>query len=111
MKRFVILAVILTASLRGQVEHAPTVAQCQADQKLWLSKIEEGHREQLPAFRVLSVWVTEMNDCGRIDTANAWTYSNTSGEIIAEQATRTLDFITRYDLLQKFLEEDAAGKR
>jgi hypothetical protein len=32
MKRYLAFAVlILTASLAGQVEHAPTVAQCQAD--------------------------------------------------------------------------------
>jgi hypothetical protein len=40
MKCLLVLAsLILTASLVGQVEHAPTVAQCQADQRLWLSKL------------------------------------------------------------------------
>lgn len=32
MKRLVLTSLVLTSSLVGQVEHAPTVAQCQADQ-------------------------------------------------------------------------------
>ena len=112
MKRCLVLGwLVLTASLTGQVEHAPTVAQCQADQRLWLSKIEEGQRERLPTFDVLGDWNTEMLDCQKVDPTNAWSYSNTAGEITAEQATRTLDFITRNDLWKKFMAEDAAGKR
>lgn len=105
------VVVLLAASLKGQVEHAPTVAQCQADQRLWLADIEGGHREQLPAFDVLGKWNTEMLDCQKVDPAHAWIYNNTSGEITAEAATRTLDFIMRNQLYKKFVEEDAAGKR
>lgn len=111
MNRLVLIGLILTGSLCGQVKHAPTVAQCQADQRLWLADIEEGNREHLPTFDVLGEWNSEMLDCQKVDPAHAWGYSNTSGEITAEQATRTLNFIMRNDLYKKFLTEDAAGKR
>ena len=52
-----------------------------------------------------------MNDCEKVDPANAWTYDNTSGEIIAEQAARQFSFIRRHELYQQFIDEDAAGKR
>src|ERR1700730_5831635 len=106
--------VLLAASVAGQVKHAPMVAQCQADQRLWFSKIEdldEGHRERLPAFAVLSEWNSEMVDCQRVDPTHAWDYSNTGGEITAEQASRMFNFIMRNEMWKKFLTEDVAGKR
>ena len=112
MKRLLILGwLILATPFVAQVEHAPTVAQCQADQRLWVSKIEEGDREHLPTFDVLGKWGSEMLDCQKVDPANAWSYSNTNGEITAEQATRTLNFLVRNDQYKKFIAEDAAGKR
>ena len=93
MKRLLVLGwLILTASVVGQVEHAPTVAQCQADQRLWLADVEE-RRDDLPAFEVLGEWNREMLACEKVDRTHAWNYSNTSGEIVAESATRTLNFI------------------
>lgn len=32
---------VLTASVSGQIEHAPTVAQCQADQRLWMANMQD----------------------------------------------------------------------
>jgi|HubBroStandDraft_6_1064221.scaffolds.fasta_scaffold517911_2 hypothetical protein len=41
MKRHLVLGcLVLAASLAGQVQYAPTVAQCQADQRFWMSKLE-----------------------------------------------------------------------
>ncbi|MGA2855399.1 MAG: hypothetical protein ABSE40_00935 [Candidatus Sulfotelmatobacter sp.] len=113
MKRIPVLAVMLITSwVSGQVDHAPTVAQCQADQRLWLSKIEaEGARENLPPFDVLGEWNREMLDCQKVDPAHAWNYSATGGEIVAEHATRLVSFLVRHQLWQQFKEEDAAGKR
>jgi hypothetical protein len=56
---------ILTASLVGQVEHSPTVAQCQADQRLWLSDLEEPHNS-LPVYAVLGQWNVEMSVCEKV---------------------------------------------
>jgi hypothetical protein len=71
---------LLTGSIAGQVEHAPTIAQCQADQRLWLSKIEENPK-QLPSFTVLNKWKNEMNDCQSVDPSNQLKYYNTLSEI------------------------------
>jgi hypothetical protein len=53
MKTILAVLFVLTsaamAPVTAQVEHAPTVAQCQADQKLWLSQSEM--KEGLDAFR------------------------------------------------------------
>ena len=115
MKHFLILAVVLGGSLTilavGQeIKHAPTVAQCQADQRLWFSKIE-GESSTLPKYDVLSEWAIEMGDCKTVDPVNFNKYYNLHGEIDAERALRMIDFIDRQGLRQKFLAEDAAGKR
>ena|SRR6266436_4236917 len=113
MRRYLVLALILTASLIGQVEHAPTVAQCQADQRLWLSKIESDPTNQLtlPTYSVLHKWEGEMRDCEDVDPDNKLRYYNTAEEISSAETTRLLDFLTRHQLWDKFLEEDEAGKR
>jgi hypothetical protein len=111
MKRFLVLGLVLTASLVGQVEHAPTVAQCQADRRLWLAKIEEGDSPKLPTFNVLTKWVSEMDDCQKVDPDNVGKYVTATSEIDVFQATRLANFLTRHDMWQKFLDEDAAGQR
>jgi hypothetical protein len=103
---------ILTASLTAQIEHAPTAAQCQADQRLWLSKIEENpNSTSLPAYSVLTKWELEMGDCQKVDPKNQWVYFNTATEALTVQASRLENFITRHNLYKEFIEEDAAGKR
>jgi hypothetical protein len=113
MRRFVTLAVlILATSLSGQVEHAPTVAQCQADQRLWLSRLEVLPTDtNLPAFTTLQQWSSEMGDCKELDPKNAWSYFNVQAESNTIQAGRMLRFLSRQHLWDKFLEEDSAGKR
>jgi hypothetical protein len=113
MKRqrlLVLVCLILTASLVGQVEHAPTVAQCQADQRLWFSEIE-GESSTLPKYDVLSEWAIEMGECKTVDPANFDKYYNLHGEIDAERALRMMHFIERHGLWTQFKAEDAAGKR
>jgi hypothetical protein len=105
---------ILTALLTGQVEHAPTVAQCQADQRLWLAKIEadaNGDKGGLPAIYVIRAWALEMTQCKDVDPSNRFKYYNTESEISTEEMLRLRHFIDRHDLLAKFIEEDSAGKR
>ena len=115
MKRFVILAVILLGtSVVGQVEHAPTVAQCQADQRLWLAQIEADAKDSnkgLPSLEVIRAWGSEMHNCQEVDPENSHKYYNTQSEIVTEELLRLRNFIVRHDLWDKFLEEDAAGKR
>jgi hypothetical protein len=111
MKRYLAFAIlILTASLAGQVEHAPTVAQCQADQRLWLAKVE-GSSSQLPEYNVLVKWVSEMGDCAKVDHDNNVEYYNVEAEVTAEEQIRLSHFLDRRSLWQQFIAEDAAGKR
>lgn len=113
MRLTLAFAFLLTASVARQVEHAPTVAQYQADQRLWLATIEENNdgSPEIPAYRVLSKWSYAMSDCEKVDPDNRRKYYNTRAEILATQQSRLLNFIDRHDLYNKFLEEDAAGKR
>ena len=111
MKRLLVLvSLILTASLIGQVEHAPTVAQCQADQRLWLSDLEQ-NPHKLPEMSVIVKWNGEMGDCEKVDPDNRFRYYNTSGEIAAEEIARMQHFFDRHGLWTQFMDEDSAGKR
>jgi hypothetical protein len=102
---------VCVPSFPQQVEHAPTVAQCQADQRLWASKMRDIHGLDDVAFPTLVGWGTEMSQCETVDPENLHKYYNTNSEDIAERATRELHFISRHDLGQQFIDEDAAGKR
>ena len=84
MKILLALLVLPVFSLSEQVKHAPTVVQCQSDQKLWLTKIEKNSAD-LPAFEVLTDWQSEMKDCQTVDEPNNFKYYNTRAEITAEK--------------------------
>lgn len=51
-----------TFSAAQEVKHAPTVEQCQADQKLWLSTLESNLDSNV-SRATLSAWGTEMEEC------------------------------------------------
>jgi hypothetical protein len=111
-----VLLLVLTTSLNSQnsqIEHAPTIEQCQADQRLWLSKLEQSPSDGLPDYLTLSQWNHEMNDCDKVDSnsSSRFSYLNTGSEIKAEKIGRLLDFLERHNLGRQFMEEDAAGKR
>ena len=111
MRHFVALTLfILTASLTAQVEHAPTPAQCQSDQKLWMSIIE-GPEESQPTYDVLNAWYFEMRKCDVVDPAKKFDYYNLRSEISTWQEVREFEFLHRHNLWNQFMEEDAAGQR
>jgi hypothetical protein len=113
--KLILAFVVVLAGLAAQVEHAPTVAQCQADQRLWLTRVEGGvvdrNRQTLPDYKGLEKWDREMSDCEKVDSDNQWRYYNTRAEIAGEEIVRLTNFLDRHQLLGKFREEDAAGKR
>jgi hypothetical protein len=113
LKAIPALAFVVMVSLSaGQVEHAPTAAQCQADQRLWLSKVEAGEGQAaLPEYGVIGKWAYEMSDCMNVDPENKLRYYNTESEIYVEQKGRLRDFIQRHQMWNQFLDEDEGGKR
>ena len=96
------------------VQHAPTVEQCRADERSWISKLEQ---EPLPSgianvsIQELQAWKNEMADCLKVDAAFQVQYLSTISEADAGQLTRLQHFLKRHDLLDQFLAEDAQGKR
>lgn len=104
-----ICCLILAASLTGQVEHAPTVAQCQADQRLWLPQIESS--DSTLTYDVLSQRASEMSDCASVDPPNNVRYVNTYSEATAVRLMRLSHYVQRHELWMQFEAEDAAGKR
>jgi hypothetical protein len=94
-----------------EVEHAPTVAQCQADQRLWLSKLESDHGTDDVTVHTLLGWGEEMEQCIVVDPQNQYKYFNTKSEANADRLLRMGDFIERHGLYRQFIVEDEAGKR
>jgi hypothetical protein len=110
----ILLVLVLLFSISSstqEVQHAPTAAQCQADQALWLSKLETRGGTSDIVVQTLHKWQNEMSDCETVDPLNKLKYFNTETKIEAELEGRELSFIHRHNLYQQFLDEDAAGKR
>jgi len=87
-----------------EVKHAPTLEQCRADQRLWLSNYVS------TGFAELTSRVAEMRDCEKVDPASADRYHTTGDEILAEQALKLQGFLYRHNLYNKLLAEDAPGR-
>jgi hypothetical protein len=89
MKRLLILSIFVLAAVGQEIDHAPAVAQCQADERLWYSKLED-LSTALPNFGTLSQWNVEMADCEKVDPENRFEYYNVRGEISSEKIVRDL---------------------
>ena len=116
MTRLVLAFVILAPSIAvvQYVEHTPTVAQCQAKQRLWRADIEESvqdHSAHLPGIHGIREWEQEMNDCEDIDPENRLQYHNTESELKVEEKMRMEDFLHHHQLWDKFITADADGER
>ena len=97
-----------------EVKYAPTVAQCQANQHLWRSKLDQA---PVPSgvkdvsFMELLNWYTEMKDCISVDPDHRTDYLATLGSIDTTQYTRLVNFLDRHHLTWgQFLGEDAQGQ-
>lgn len=93
-------------------DHAPTVEQCRADQRLWNRQLTDGTEiiKSLTYYQ-LNDRMGEMADCVAVDDERAAIYAMTSGRFNAQQMIRLRDFVKRHELYQQFIAEDAAGKR
>jgi hypothetical protein len=106
-----LMLTLVTAFVAGQMEHAPTVQQCQADERLWMNKIEETNLTIHPDYITVNAWFNEMRDCQSVDPANKIKYYNLQSEIVVENAMRLQHFVMRHEMWEQFIKEDAAGKR
>jgi len=104
-----LLTVVITASVGGQVEHAPTVAQCQADQRLWRSQLDKDASSL--KYGALRKMAEEMIACDTVDPPNHQDYYDAATIASMNIALRASAFIQRHQLWDEFLAEDTAGKR
>ena len=111
---FCVFLLSLTTSLFGQ-DHAPTVEQCHADQRLWSSVMQDEHTFKDAASRLsvhtLKQRTGEMRDCFAVDSENSHDYFVVVAAYTTELSGRYKNFIDRHNLMAQFLVEDAAGKR
>lgn len=106
-----LLVIPLHAIHAQEVKHAPTVEQCRADQRLWMSKVETDSDVVSISFTDLSSWADEIDDCEKVDPDSRYKYLSLESEIAYTKISRFRKFLKRHDLLQQFLAEDAQGKR
>ena len=93
-----------------EVQHAPTVEQCRADQKLWMSQLE--HEGPLRSgVAELFDRKDEMMKCETVDPKFHIYYYHIHSEISDEESLRLLDFLYRHNLSQQFMAEDVQGER
>ena len=105
------IVVVATSLTFGQdVQHAPTVAQCQADQRLWDFKFIH-QSDKLPDVVVLQKWNSEMRDCMTVDPPTQLQYLFIVSQTDAETAIRLMHFLQRHNMSADFKTEDLAGKR
>jgi hypothetical protein len=119
MKTILALLFVLTpaamAPVTAQTEDMPpTVAWCQVDQRLWYAEIEKFNRDRVgPSASVTTLFqrTEEMTKCMDVDPAMATRYLSTRSVLMTEQRTRLFSFLSRHNLFQQFMHEDAAGQR
>jgi len=112
-KKKVWLLLVIVAPLQfihAQVQHALTVEQCQADQKLVLSRLNSNERT-LVTYKEGYGWFLEMQDCLSVDPENQARYYNTMSETSAMLNTKVRSYLERHNLWNQFMAEDAQGKR
>jgi hypothetical protein len=110
---FVLVLLFCLPLSTQEVEHAPTVEQCRADQRLWLSKMEADNSVAMAdvTAKTLGAWENEMGKCQAVDPQNRHVYYSTNAEAVSAEAIRFIHFLKRHDLWEQFNDEDAAGKR
>ena len=116
MKRaIVILLLALPLAAFAQLNHAPSREQCNADQRLWLSLVDQaqGGMRDVSATE-LTNRTQEMLNCVNTYPEPAeqnHLYYLTTLELSLVNGVRMGNFLTRHNLMSKFLQEDAQGKR
>jgi hypothetical protein len=116
VKLAMLLAVILLPSIANPAqEHAPTLDQCNADERLWASQLS--NVDSLP-YKEVEARENEMTNCATtMDTStetgyrNASSYKSLGSNYRGQMGRRLQTFLIRHNLIDQFLAEDAEGKR
>ncbi|MGC2333159.1 MAG: hypothetical protein WA581_17025 [Candidatus Acidiferrales bacterium] len=107
--------------MSGQLEHAPTPAQCRADAAAWdipehfiferdaFSNMVTQHSNE--SARVLDARRAELEVCEKTDRLHATRYSIGGVAYTVAEMIRLGDFMHRHNLMQQFYKEDDAGQR
>ncbi|HEY1659701.1 MAG TPA: hypothetical protein VGG14_15210 [Candidatus Sulfotelmatobacter sp.] len=113
-----ILFIVLAASAAGQdIQHAPSVEQCRADNRLWRSLDDRSNGFNEFTTRQLMGMAGEMQRCAAVDPrfgdpdGGGDTYWNMSMELHSAVFGRYMHFVNRHGLGPQFDEEDAKGAR
>ena len=109
--------VLILAGVAGaqQVEHAPTVEQCRADNAVWWDKVTADAPDYATTVKestaIIRLWSKELGLCAVVDPTKANNYFETNEKIALIIGSRRRHFIERHGLEDKFRSEDAAGLR
>lgn len=111
------ILILATAPAFAQVQHAPTLDICRADQAVWVENTKEKHSL---SYDELSNRIQEMTDCSKVDPEivgnmdshfRSDRYDMIRASYENEERYRLEVFLSRHNLGQQFLVEDAAGAR
>lgn len=114
-KFWLIPLVVIPLCIHAQeVEHAPTVEQCRADQRLWLSELEgpPGPPASIGSigYPELLKRSDEMHACRAIDPDFEDQYYNTMAEFAFARVVRLEAFLRFHKLYDQFVAEEAQGR-
>jgi hypothetical protein len=104
--------ILLATTISNSQDHAPTLEQCRADEKLWWDELNNvpAAISRLPFSKLVNRF-GEMTDCGSVDDDRIADYNRVAGSLTLKMQNRLLHFVDRHHLMGQFMAEDAAGKR
>ena len=78
MKRLAAMVILMMSATAAaqDIKHAPTVAQCQADQRVWMEQVEDQAIVDTISYTTLRQWGLEMKDCQHVDPQFEFRYHN-----------------------------------
>jgi hypothetical protein len=93
--RWIAVALLLLTTLVAQ-DHAPTLKQCQADQKLWWEQLDSGS-DEISTLTVtkLNQRSDEMTKCGVVDTDRIAAYDRTAASLQLAVQKAPLEFCAK----------------
>jgi hypothetical protein len=102
---FAVMSLVLLPASNAQ-EHAPTVAQCQADERWWGGQAEAGgfpaETANLSIDDLLSR-AGEMAKCVSVDRQHSGNYSSTGGVIFSQTTARLTQYLQDTNQLGAYL--------